>query len=375
MAIALFVVFIVYGALVVAMIAGNVRLFSNKPHRVHLDAQDRVSVIVAARNEQDVIGDLLNDLQKSKCKNFEVIIIDDHSEDQTAAVVQNFSVTDSRFRFITNNGQGKKAALSTGIRFSSGSLILTTDADCRVGPDWITSICSYFENSATQLVLGPIRLEARSFFDFVQSIEFSSLIGSASGMAGWRRPMLANGANLGFRKTVFSSVNGYAGNDHIPSGDDEFLLRKVKDVYANGIEFVTTPESVVTTRPNRSVREFLHQRIRWAGKWRLHTDRVSQIVALFVFTFQATVVAIPFLIVADLLSLNTAMILISSKVFLEFLFLRSVSHYLKAPWKSSAFWLLQLVYPYYVVFTGFLANFRSYEWKGRKIKTVVVNTR
>lgn len=375
MTVALLTVFIVYGVIILVMIAGNVRLFSNSPHKAGSDVQDRVSVIVAARNEQDMIGNLLNDLRKNKHINFEVIIVDDHSEDRTTAIVQRFSGTDGRFRLIANNGQGKKAALTTGIGASSGSLILTIDADCRVGPDWIASMSAYFENGSTQLVLGPVRLNACSFFDFVQSVEFSSLIGSASAMAGWGIPILANGANLAFRKTAFESVHGYAGNQHVPSGDDEFLLRKIKNVYANGIEFANTRQSVVTTRANSSLKEFLHQRIRWAGKWRLHSDRLSQAVALFVFSFQAIVVSMPFLVAAKLLSLSTVIMLISSKVILEFLFLRLISHYLDAPWKLSAFWLLQLVYPYYVVFTGFLANFRSYEWKGRKIKTVVVNSR
>lgn len=375
MTVTLFIVFIVYGSIVLVMIAGNVRLFSNNAPKARSGVQDRVSVIVAARNEQERIDNLLNDLKKNKHINFEVIIVDDHSEDCTTAIVQSFSNGDSRFRLIVNNGQGKKAALTTGIGASNGSLILTTDADCRVGTDWIASMSGYFENGRTQLVLGPVRLNVHSFFDFVQSVEFSSLIGSASAMAGWGIPILANGANLAFRKTAFESVHGYSGNQHVPSGDDEFLLRKIKNVYANGVEYANALQSVVATRPNSNLKEFLHQRIRWAGKWRSHSDRLSQAVALFVFSFQAIVVLMPFLVVADLISFRAVIVLILWKVIPEFLFLRLISHYLEAPWKTSAFWLLQLVYPYYVVFTGFLANFSSYEWKGRKIKTVVVNSR
>jgi biofilm PGA synthesis N-glycosyltransferase PgaC len=67
---------------------------------------------------------------------------------------------------------------------------------------------------------------------------------------------LCNGANLAFTKDAFTATGGYDGNEHIASGDDEFLMRKIEAKYSNGIRFNNNPENVVTTYPQKTINSF-----------------------------------------------------------------------------------------------------------------------
>ena len=225
------------------------------------------------------------------------------------------------------------------------------------------------------MVFGCVRMEANSMFSSAQSLEFASLIGSGMAMASWKYPVMCNGANLAFRKSVFEEVGGYKGNLHIPSGDDEFLMRKILAVYPNGIKPVLNTQSVVATLPNNTLKEFFQQRIRWAGKWTANNSWLSRTLALFVFCFQLTTILLPLFVTFGWIDIQTFIILILSKASLEFLFLKRVTKFLSLRWDWVAFVLLQLIYPLYVVFIGVLSNFNSFEWKGRKLKSLTVSNK
>ena len=101
------------------------------------------------------------------------------------------------------------------------------------------------------MVIGAVRIKpTHSFFSKLQVIEFSSLIASAAATLTLGFPTMCNGANLAYRKTTFVEVNGFDGNAHIASGDDEFLMRKVvKKFGAKSLKFLRDFNAVVTTNP------------------------------------------------------------------------------------------------------------------------------
>jgi biofilm PGA synthesis N-glycosyltransferase PgaC len=332
-----------------------------------------ISVVIPVRNEGHNIKYLLMDLEKQDHADFEVIIVDDHSEDNTVHLVQDVVIRNPRFRIIHNTGEGKKTALTLGIQAAKGTIIITTDADCRVSAEWISTLARFFGEEELKMVFGCVRMEANSIFSSAQSLEFASLIGSGMAMASWEFPVMCNGANLAFRKSVFEEVGGYKGNLHIPSGDDEFLMRKILAVYPNGIKPVLHLQSVVTTLPNSTLKEFFQQRIRWAGKWTANNSRLSRTLAAFVFCFQLTTILLPLFVAFGWIDIQTFIILILSKASLEFLFLKRITKFLSLRWDWVAFVLLQLIYPLYVVFIGVLSNFNSFEWKGRKLKSLTVS--
>ncbi|HEY5919165.1 MAG TPA: glycosyltransferase [Chryseolinea sp.] len=334
-----------------------------------------ISVVIPVRNEGHNIKYLLADLESQDHADFEVIVVDDHSEDNTIQLVQDVTIRNPRFRIIYNAGEGKKTALTSGIEAAKGTIIITTDADCRVSAEWISTIARYFNKQEIKMVFGCVRMDANSIFSSLQSLEFASLIGSGVSMASWKYPIMCNGANLAFRKSVFGDVGGYKGNLHIPSGDDEFLMRKILAVYPNGIKPVLGLQTVVSTLPNNTLKEFFQQRIRWAGKWTANTSRLSRLLASFVFCFHLTTILLPLFVAFDWIDIQTFLILTLSKASLEFLFLNRVTRFLSMRWNWVAFVLLQLIYPLYVVFIGVLSNFNSFEWKGRKLKSLTVSNK
>ena len=365
-------IFICYFALVAILIIGWNRLV-RKSAVSAVTNRFFVSVIIPTRNESSNISHLLGDLEYQSYTDYEVIVVDDHSEDDSKEIVKGFVKKNTRFRTVSSSREGKKTALTLGIRSAKGSIIITTDADCRVTSEWLSSLVGCFHNDNVKMVIAPVKMEGNSLFSDFQSLEFASLIGSGMAMASWKFPVMCNGANLAFRKSVFEEVDGYQGNFHIPSGDDEFLMRKVLNAYPAGINVSSSKQSVVTTLPNRTFSEFCQQRIRWAGKWSANHSFVSRLLGLFVFCFQLTIVLIPLFLAIKWIDAGTCLALLLVKAALELLFLKKVTLGLGIRWSWISFVILQIIYPAYVVVIGVLSRFTSFVWKGRKLKSLTVS--
>jgi len=208
-----------------------------------------LTVIIPVRNEAENILHLLLDLEKQTYSrhNYEVIVADDDSTDDTLKIVQEFQKNTNINLIInqlppkTNNTSPKKRAIDSSINLASGQLIITTDGDCRVGEKWLESIANFQTKTGAYLVSCPVTFfEAQRhkdskaqkstilfpnidlFFTNIQIIEFASLIGSGACAMFVQKPNMCNGANLTYLKSVFYEVNGFAGNEDLASGDDEF---------------------------------------------------------------------------------------------------------------------------------------------------------
>src|SRR5688572_30076364 len=171
-------IFILYFILIVIFLVGWKRAMQEKTDP--LPSKDPlISVIVPVRNEEMTIGNLLTDLSHQQYKNFEIIVVNDDSEDETLWMVSRFEMRNLHIRH--NNGKGKKAAISTGLRSAKGSIVATTDADCSVSPQWLTHIREQFRNPRIMMTFGGVRMPGgHSLFDSLQAMEFSSLIGSGA---------------------------------------------------------------------------------------------------------------------------------------------------------------------------------------------------
>lgn len=366
-------IFACYFLLLGVLILGWFRTVRTGSQKSRAKSEFFVSIIIPARNERTNIGHLIADLKKQDYTSFEVIVVDDHSEDDTVEVVQGSIERDDRFHILSNSGHGKKTALTLGVHSARGSIVITTDADCRVSAGWISALISAFDNENVKMVIGSVKMEVDSIFSGLQALEFASLIGSGMAMLSWKYPVMCNGANLAFRRSVFEEVGGYSGNLHIPSGDDEFLMRKILSSYPHGIEPAMNRQAVVTTLPNRTIKELYQQRIRWAGKWSAGHSRVSTMLALFVFCVHLTTFLIPLFLVLRWINIQTCIFLLLGKAILELLFLRNVVRFLGLKWRWLTFGILQVIYPGYVVIIGLLSRFNSFEWKGRKLKSLTVS--
>jgi biofilm PGA synthesis N-glycosyltransferase PgaC len=248
-----------------------------------------VSLIIPFRNEIKNAKRLLTQLQKISSPDLQIILVDDQSEDGSYEFfVQNQSKI-AQFLVIKSPGIGKKSALEHGIRMASGELILTTDADCQFPDYWVESMRAPFSNAGVQLVAGPVLSvsELKGFFAFFQQIEWASILLVTQYFFSKKAPLMCSGANLAFRKSAFLEVDGYQGNAHLLSGDDEFLLKKISRRFG-GKSCVYLPfrETLVTTDPHFTWSDLLNQRIRWAGKWSVHRSFSHGLTAVFSFLAQ-----------------------------------------------------------------------------------------
>lgn len=329
-----------------------------------------ISVIIPFRNEEKTIGHLIHDLQQQEYPRdkFEVILVNDHSEDGSVNVINEGLRGPISAKLMNNAANGKKSALTKGIRHAIGTIIVTTDADCRVKPGWIRSINNSFSDESIKMTFGAVKIQAdHSLFSRMQALEFSSLIGSGASTAAFGFPTLCNGANLAFTKDAFTQTGGYDGNEHVASGDDEFLMRKIEANYSNGIRFNNNLENLVTTYPQKTLNSFLSQRIRWAGKWKHHDGTNSKLLAVYVFLFHLSVMILPFFVLMGDISVYVMLGLLVAKASVEFFFIRQVSSWLNVPWHGLSFILLQLVYPAYAVGVAVTALFKKPSWKGRAL--------
>lgn len=366
MLIYLLAIFSVYFIFLILLILGWQEATTN--YGKGLPKNELVSVVVAVRNEEGTLPDLINTFARQSYPHdkIEIILVDDHSTDQSHSMISELQrkYPMLAIKTATCSGTGKKRALTDGIRMATGEIILTTDADCLLPPNWVMGMLKSFRSN-TNMVVGMVKIKSDdSFLHSLQFLEFASVMGAGISFLGWRFPIMCNGASLAFRKNIFEDVGGYTGNFHISSGDDEFLMRKIEKKYPGTIEVVSEPDCVVRTHAMHTVKEFFQQRIRWAGKWKANDSVLARIIALFVLTAQISWLII---LVSLLISFKVelAMILFI-KITLEGIFLWRICKYFHEVFPKSAFFVLQVLYPLYVICIGTLAQFKKYSWKDRE---------
>ena len=200
-------------------------LLQLKTFKVSADPETFVSVVIACRNEQKNLTALIKSisLQNYSKHLFEVIIVDDNSIDKTNEIASGFTPV-GNISTINNKGKGKKQALRAGIKAAKGNLIITTDADCRMGRNWIRTIAAFYEMNKPDMIICPVKLEsAPGFFGGFQELEFMSLQGITAGSAITKEATMCNGANLAFEREVYFNHAANL-NYEINSGDDIFFI-------------------------------------------------------------------------------------------------------------------------------------------------------
>lgn len=261
----------------------------------------RVSVIVPFRNEADRLEGIVMDLASQSYPDelWEAIFIDDHSDDGSFAKVESIieinhlSGRDFFLHSLTTGRSGKKAALSLGISIAKNEWIIQVDADCRLGPGFITSHMSFLENHPSDLVAGLVSTgrERTGFLARFERLDMLSLMGCAVGSFGLGRPMLCSGANLGYSRDVYLETRIFDPENTISSGDDMFLMigaRKLGKI----LNFTTSRRSMVVTSPVKDFRRLISQRIRWGSKSTSY--RMTDIQSLAILVSLANIIILLF---------------------------------------------------------------------------------
>lgn len=333
----------------------------------------KVSILIAARNEQEYIPHLLQSLQEQQYPHslIEVWLVDDHSEDDTARIVNSFKNKHPSFpiHYIKNQGQGKKAALRTAILMASGDLVLITDADCTLLPGWVTTMVNHFCVKNCQLLLGPVRMkQQKTLFGKLQSLEFISLMGSTAGAVGAGFPVMGNGANIGFNRQTALELNAFSKSDYA-SGDDMFFLMAIRKRFGSkAIRFVHAQEAIVETEAQPNLYAFMQQRLRWVSKSKGYRDKYVVFPALIVYVFNFSLGFSLILGLEKPLFIMVFVLFVLLKFLIDYHLLYLTSGFLRLRHLMPYALLLAFVYPFYVVFTGLAGMFLPFRWKGRRYK-------
>ncbi|HEX6916108.1 MAG TPA: glycosyltransferase [Chitinophagaceae bacterium] len=339
----------------------------------------RFSVIIPARNESLHIAGCVRSVYRQDYPRelFEVVVVDDHSTDDTAAIVKQLQSEFSSLKLVRLQDalQGrllnayKKKAIATAIPQSSGDWIITTDADCRMTSSWLRCYDAFIREQDPMLVAGPVRfINNGSFVSVFQCLDFLSLQGITAAAVSAGQHSMCNGANLAYRRSAFSEVNGFTGIDHIASGDDMLLMHKIRKRYPGRTAYLFAPGAVVSTTPMPDWISFFNQRIRWASKAERYDDRSIIAVLVLVYFYNLLLLVFAVLSFVDSLYLELLLGSLVVKTVAELSFMIPVAEFYK---EKKLLWWFPLMQPFHIVYmvvAGWLGKFGSYRWKGRKVK-------
>lgn len=259
-------------------------------------ALPQVSVIVAARNEENVIGDCLSSLAALSYPGdkLEVLVMDDGSTDGTARIVQQYA---SRFSHIhyravnsaPNHLRGKTNALEQGIRGARGDYLLLTDADCVVPEKWVEETIKYFGGDRVGLVAGFTEITSGNTIESLQTIDWFFLSSVASALSALGFSVTAIGTNLSVSRTAYDRTGGFS---RIPPSvtEDLALVKAVTQDAGLRLQFPLDPECLVRSAPCRSARQLLRQKLRWFSGGR-DMGGSSQLILAVIYFYHALLIA------------------------------------------------------------------------------------
>jgi cellulose synthase/poly-beta-1,6-N-acetylglucosamine synthase-like glycosyltransferase len=336
-----------------------------------------ITVLIPVRNEIGNVHRLVRCLEDQSYPrgNYEVIFIDDNSEDGTLEALRERSAKGNlKLKIIKLEkacvayNSFKKAAITQGIRAAKGDYILLTDGDVHMGKHWIQSYASRFSQKDVKFISGPVVMESTNFLQDIQSIEFASLIGTGAAFIHYGIPVMCNGANLAFEKDVFWEVDGYEDNKDVVSGDDEFLMYKVHKNYPLKVSFLKSPHCLVRIPPVYSLKDFYYQRRRWSGKWKKHANTNSKILAVYIFIAHVSFMMLLLFLALHKIPLFAIILFFLIKLILEYFFFKNIFRFYAKPLNIFPFVISSLLYSIYAITFGILSNTGGYKWKGRQYK-------
>jgi len=256
------------------------------------NASHGVSIIIAANNELQNLKELIPTLLKQTYHTFEIIIINDRSSDGTYDYLIDFSGQNPKVKFLTvdelpDHLNGKKYALTLGIKAAKYDQILLTDADCKPNStDWITSFANSWSDK-TSFILGFSAYERhKGLLNYF--IRFETILTGIQylGAAALGKPYMGVGRNLSYSRNFFLSKKGFHGFQGITGGDDDLFVNKYANSSNTSIQL--SPKSVVYSKPKSNFSDFIVQKIRHLSVGKHYSSKSKIILGFFTFTWLLT---------------------------------------------------------------------------------------
>lgn len=335
------------------------------------------SIVIPFRNEEARLPTLLKSISRLSYPRdcFEVILVDDESEDNSLQLCRNFSIDFPQINIRLLNserssGSPKKDAINAGIQASNYAYIITTDADCKIPKNWLWCFSSETRKTGAKMIAGPVGFQEpvrKSFFQKLEGLDFLSLQATGMGAFGLGRPFLCNGANLCYSKSTFYEVGGFNDNLHLASGDDVFLLQNFR---AKGfkVSFLKNPEAIVRTNYQERVKELFFQRIRWGAKTTSYRDIIAKLMGLIVLLFNSILIISAFLALLEKLDSDLLMFIFLLKFNFDFVLLYKTAKFFQRERRMKDYFWVSVVHPFFITITSLMSLFKSFEWKGRSFR-------
>ncbi len=347
-------------------------IFKLKPFQLQQEEQKTsFTICIPFRNEAENLPRLIASLKTIDYSTelFEIIFIDDCSEDHSAKIVEEFIQQNEQLsiQLLENSVKAispKKEALSKAIKASTKKYIVTTDADCIVPEKWLQYFNAMVIQEQSDFIAGPVSyLSKKSFLDKFQSLDFLSLQAATLGGFGNKKPFLCNGANLCYRKKTFIELSGFE-NDKIASGDDIFMLEKMKFAQKK-IDYLSHHEAQVKTLPPQNLKAIFQQRVRWAAKTSAYKNPISLLTAVVVFLANLGFMVFAFGAILKLMTWQAFLILFVVKFNIDFLILYNTAAFYQNLHLLKNYVIIAFLHPIFVTSTAMQSFLTSYEWKGR----------
>jgi len=335
-----------------------------KYHKIPEDKYPSATVIVAARNEENNILDCLQSLDNLIYPNgkLEIIIMNDHSTDSTGEIIESFIKDKPKFKCRVPNEsigslKGKTNALANAIKISQGEIILTTDADCFVSPEWVKTHASYY-NENVGFVGGFTTQQDQNPFSGMQAIDFVYLLTVAAGSINLGKPLSCIGNNMSYRRSVYNKVGGYEGLPFSVT-EDFNLLMAIHDLKKYNIIYPLDVGALVTSKACPDWKTLYWQKKRW-GVGGMKSDLIGYSVMAWGYIVHGAMLLLPFFFSLSVLYLSVF------KILIDFYFVKPVFNKLKLRMRFSHFLAFEIYFIVYVLILPFvvLPN-RKVKWKGR----------
>ena len=341
--------------------------------------QTKVTVIIPARNEAENIAACLDSVcqQNFPKELYEVLLVDDHSTDQTSEVATALSYTHLKIVTLADHVDKnkiqsfKKMGIATAIDEATGTLIVTTDADCIVNPDWLNFLVSFYEAHTYKFIAAPVNFyDEKNTLEKFQSLDFQGMMGiTGAGIQGDFMRM-CNGANLAYEKAAYRAVNGFVGIDQLASGDDMLLMQKIIRQFPGSVGYLKSRAACTFTRAQPDLNSFISQRLRWASKSAAYPEwQVTFMLAMTFFFCWSIILSFLLIPFFGKIMFGVFIIQFLVKSMMDYQLLSMMTRFFDRNDLLKTFWSSQVLHILYVAGIGLLANLKKeYSWKGRVVR-------
>lgn len=283
--ISLLLIIIYIGSLLFYSLGNLINNYYAKSHHLH-----PVSIIIAVKNGEKSIKNILNDLDKQNYEgDSEYIIVDDESTDNTAEIIKHFGYKNNKFIYVSSKEGNqnlffKKRALDAGIKKSNYEILIFTDVDCRVSKDWVKSMASSFHNQVDYVIGVSEISNPMNIISRFQKIDLLMMMTAGRAGCNLDFPIASTGQNQAYKKNLYYQNNGFLNIINSIQGDDSLFMHLCRNNKAK-IKFNDNKKSFVQSRLELQTLPFIKQRIRWAADAKVMWKYNKQIFIIFLATF------------------------------------------------------------------------------------------